>query len=249
MIPRTVMMAKVVENMFSSTELDQYGNIILNGYASTVPNSTGKLAWQYQQTTTAPVPLPSLQVFRPALKGWTTNYMEYFTKPNPPDYPVNPGDPTMFSYVVHSYGPVTGEITAFGSISGGSGYTPGTYTGVNLVGNGTGATADIVVGASGEVTSVTLVAGGTGYVQWESVTANAVDIGGTGSGFYVYIAAITPLAGGAPQWAQCPRRFNQNQVLPTDQGPTVNNPAAIQYSFIYPVADSPNPPPIDAVAP
>jgi len=242
-------MAKAVEAIFSSTELDQYGNIILNGYASTVPNTTGKLAWQYKETTTAPVPLPSLQVFRPALKGWTTNYMEYFTKPNPPSYPVNPGDPTMFSYAVHSFTPPNGEILTFGSISGGSGYTPGTYLAVSLVGDGTGATADIVVGASGEVTSVTLVAGGTSYQPGQSVTANAAAIGGTGSGFYIYVASINALAGGEPKWAQPPHRFYQNQVLPTNQGPTVNNPAAIQYSFIYPVADNPVPPPIDAVAP
>lgn len=317
MIPRTVQMAKVVEGIFSTTELEDYGNIILNGYITpaaavatagavgaidtlTLTNGgTGytngtytdlyiggpKGYYAFADVTVAggSVTVVTLKTggqnyfvgetvgvtgigpgsgliltvaavnqnnIRPALKGWTTNYMQYYTAPDVAGgYTNEPGDPTMFDFVVHSFGPTTGEILTFGSISGGSGYTPGTYTGVNLVGDGTGATADIVVGATGEVTSVTLVAGGTGYVQWQSVTANAVDIGGTGSGFYVYIAAITPLAGGAPQWAQCPRRFYQNQVLPTDQGPTVNNPAAIQYSFMYPVADNPVPPPIDAVAP
>jgi hypothetical protein len=243
-------MAKAVEALFSPAELKQYGNITLSGYSSVIANSTGKLAWQYQQTLVPPVPLPSLQVFRPALKGWTNNYMQYYTAPNVAGgYTNEPGDPTMFDFVVHSFSAPNGEITTFGSINGGSGYTPGTYTGVALTGNGTGATANITVGATGEVTAVTLVAGGTGYTQWESVTAPAASIGGTGAGFYVYVSAITALAGGEPRWAQCPRRFNQNQVLPTNQGPTVNNPAAIQYSFIYPVADNPVAPPIDAVAP
>jgi hypothetical protein len=38
--------------------------------------------------------------------------------------------------------------------------------------------------------------------------------------------------------------MNQQQVLPTNQGPTVNNPAAIQYSFIYPRPNNPVQPPI-----
>jgi hypothetical protein len=242
-------MAKAVEAIFSPTELDDYGNIILNGYATSGPNTTGKLAWQYQETLTPPVPLPAITTYRPALKGWTTNYMEYYTRAAT-GYSQEPGDPTMFSTLVHSFGFVTGSILSFGPSYGGTGYTPGTYLGVALTSViGSGATADIVVGASGEVTSVTLVTAGTGYKQWQTVSAATASIGGTGSGFFVYVSAITPLASGNPAWAMAPRRFYQNQVLPTDQGPTVNNPAAIQYSFMYPVADNPNQPPIDYVVP
>jgi hypothetical protein len=103
MNPRTVKMAKEVESQFTSAQLEDYGNVILNGYLSVVPNTINKKAWQYKETTTAPVNLPSLTEVRPALKGWTTNYMRYYTELPPNAYSVNPGDPTMFEYVVHSF--------------------------------------------------------------------------------------------------------------------------------------------------
>jgi hypothetical protein len=151
-------MAKEVAAQLTSAQLDNYGNIILNGYLEVGPNSTGKLAWQYKETASAPVPLPNSTSVRPALKGWTTNYMSYFTRPEA-GYSLYPGQENPFQFDV-----------------------------------------------------------------WNWVN-------------------------GVPQYSQCPRRFYQNQVLPTDQGPAVNNPAAIQYSFMYPVQTIPTPPPIDYVAP
>jgi hypothetical protein len=44
-----------------------------------------------------------------------------------------------------------------------------------------------------------------------------------------------------------PHRYFQNQVGTTGPSPSINYPDAIQYSFIYPVADSIVPPPIDAL--
>ena len=96
-------MAAEVAAQFSATQLKDYGNIILNGYATTGPNTTGKLAWQYKETTTAPVPLPSVTSFQPALKGWTTNYAEYYTMLYFSTYGQAPGSPTMFEYTVHSF--------------------------------------------------------------------------------------------------------------------------------------------------
>lgn len=157
MIPRTVQMAAAVAAQFTSTELADYGNVILNGYDDTEPNTTGELAWQYKETTTAPVPLPSVQHWYPAYKGWTTNYMQYYTQLPPNAYGVYPGAPTMFDYVVHSFGSNGGEA----------------------------------------------------------------------------------------HYAQPPHRMFQNQVLPSSPNQTINNPAVIQYSFIYPVADNPVPPPVD----
>ena len=158
MIPRVVQMAAEVAAQFTTTELDDYGNIILNGYATTGPNTTGKLAWQYKETTTAPTPLPSVTSYQPALKGWTTNYQEYYTQLQPNGYGVNPGDPTMFEYRVHSFA-----------------------------------------------------------------------------------------SGGAPQWAQAPHRTYQNQVSAVTPPQNINNPQAIQYSFIHPVADSLVAPPVDVL--
>jgi hypothetical protein len=250
MIPRTVLMAEAVKALFTSTELEDYGNIILNGYATTGPNSTGKLGFAYQDTGPA-VPLPQVTSYTPALKGWTTNYMEYYTRADSPTYGVYPGAPTMFEYVVHSFVPPNGSITTLAPFSAGSGYTPGVYTAVPLISaTGTGATANITVGATGEVTAVAINAVGTGYQQWQTVDVDdSTELGGTGTGFYAYISAITVLAGGAPQWARPPRRYNQFQVLPGSNNSSINNPAAIQYSFMYPVADSPVAPPIDYVVP
>jgi hypothetical protein len=103
MIPRTVQMATEVAAIFTPTQLEDYGNIILNGYLESVPNTTNKKAWQYQETTTAPVDLPSLTQVTPALRGWTTNYMQYYTQLPVNGYGQVPGNPTMFEYTVHSY--------------------------------------------------------------------------------------------------------------------------------------------------
>ena len=156
MIPRTVQMAKEVASVLSTTELENYGNIILNGYATQIANTINKKAWKYKETAGPAPNLPTLTVTRPALKGWTNNYQEYYTQLQPNGYGVNPGDPTMFEYTVHSFD-----------------------------------------------------------------------------------------ASGAPKWAQPPHRFYQNQVSPFV--PPNNNPQAIQYSFMYPVADSLVPPPTDVL--
>ena len=94
-----------------------------------------------------------------------------------------------------------GWIGTFGSITGGSSYTSGTYNGVALTG-GTGslATANIVVSGGG-VTSTTLVQPGTGYTVGDVLSAPASSIGGTGSGFHVPVATIvSPTPNGTGLW-------------------------------------------------
>ena len=335
MVPRTVQMAAEVAATFTPTQLEDYGNIILNGYLESVPNTTNKKAWQYQETAAAPVNLPSLTQVAPALKGWTTNYQEFYTQLQPNGYNVNPGDPTGFTFFSHSFSQPVGGISTFRLTSGGSRYIPGTYLAEPMSGgSGVGATADIVVtaapdvtkgpatsasfysagsgysmsnvffanrpttavtgsgvglqldgrsfagvlviifgigqnagqdyevgdivqvspgtgtaqvtavGYGGTVTSITVVNPGSGYKAGDSVTAYGLP---DGSDFYASVATITPGAGpyGEPNWAQSPRRFFQNQV--SDFSPPTANQQAIQYSFIYPVADNPTPPPIDAL--
>jgi len=89
-----------------------------------------------------------------------------------------------------------GIVTAFGSITGGSSYTNGTYTNVQLayVSGPTMTTypkATIVVSGN-SVTSVTLTNGGLGATGTGTVlTAPSASIGGTGSGFQIPTSTIT----------------------------------------------------------
>ena len=247
MIPRTVKMAAEVASTFTPTELDSLGNIIYNGYAITGANTTNEKAWQYKETNTAPVNLPSLTSYTPAMKGWSTNYMEYYTQLQPNGYGVNPGDPTMFNYTVHSFTPQIGAVATLGRVQAGYNYTPGTYTNVPTIGgSGVGATLNITVDANGNVVAATLNAVGSGYSAGNGLGVASPGTIGSGSDFAVAIASVTNVSpAGKPKWNQVPRRFFQNQVAPFV--PPNNNPQAIQYSFIYPVADSITPPPIDVL--
>ena len=247
MVPRTVQMAAEVAATFTPTQLEDYGNIILNGYLELVPNTTNKKAWQYAETATAPVNLPSLTQVTPALKGWTTNYMQYYTQLPVNGYYQLPGNPTMFDYTVHSYTPQTGAVTALGRVQGGQLYTPGTYTNVpTFSGSGTGATLNITVNASGNVTVVTLNAPGSGYAAGDGLGVASPGAIGFGYGFAVAVAAVSNVSpAGRPLWAQTPRRFFQNQVA--SFVPPNTNQQAIQYSFMYPVTDNSVAPPVDTL--
>jgi hypothetical protein len=88
---------------------------------------------------------------------------------------------------------VQGVILSVTLTDGGTGYDPGTYTGVDLTGGtGTGATANIVVGVGGDVTSVTLVNGGSGYNVGEVLSADDADLGGLGgSDLEITVASTT----------------------------------------------------------
>ena len=81
-------------------------------------------------------------------------------------------------------------LQTLGSITGGSSYTNGTYSGVTLTGgSGLGATANITV-SGGAVTAVAIVAYGAGYRVGDALSASAASIGGTGAGFSVPVTAI-----------------------------------------------------------
>jgi hypothetical protein len=81
-------------------------------------------------------------------------------------------------------------VQTLGTITAGSGYTNGTYTGVALIGgSGTGAIATIVV-AGGVVSTVTITSRGRGFIVGNIMSANSTDIGGTGSGFVVPVSAV-----------------------------------------------------------
>jgi len=86
-----------------------------------------------------------------------------------------------------------GPLASVGSIIGGSGYTPGTYAGVNLLGgNGTSAVATITVSATGAINAVAITTPGTGYYVGDSLTAADTALGGGGgTGFSCKVTTVT----------------------------------------------------------
>jgi flavin-binding protein dodecin len=82
----------------------------------------------------------------------------------------------------------TGAIATYGTITAGSGYTNGTYTGVALSGgSGYGATATITV-AGGIVTAVSAVRAGQWYLVGDVLSCLLI---GAGSNFALPVATIT----------------------------------------------------------
>lgn len=109
-------------------------------------------------------------------------------------YPVSVATATMIYLKYPSvsvWGYTLNGITAVNTLTGGSLYTNGTYTGVPLTGGtGTGAQATIVI-SSNQVTNVTITSPGNGYVVGNSLSALAATIGGTGSGFSILVSSIS----------------------------------------------------------
>lgn len=84
----------------------------------------------------------------------------------------------------------TASIGKLGIIVPGTLYTDGSYLAVPLTGGtGSGATANITV-LGGIVTDVTLVNRGIGYTNADNLSALALDIGGTGSGFAIPVTGL-----------------------------------------------------------
>jgi hypothetical protein len=78
-------------------------------------------------------------------------------------------------------GQLQGALTV---TSGGTGYTPGTYTLVPVVSAfGTLALATVVVNGAGNISSISTTSSGSGYRAGQTVSVSQAAVGGTGSGF------------------------------------------------------------------
>ncbi len=96
---------------------------------------------------------------------------------------------------------IQGAISTFGTITGGSGYTDGTFNGVPLTGgSGSGASATITV-SGGAVTGVTIASpgnAGSGYAGGDALSATASI--GSGTGFSVPVSTISTTPSGANEY-------------------------------------------------
>lgn len=120
-----------------------------------------------------------------------------YTNPNELTFIMGPTPDSNYQAELHYfYYPVSivqGAIATLSALvatgaSGGTLYTNGVYSNVALTGgNGSGATANIVV-TGGSVTSVTLTNPGNFYAVGDVLSASASTIGGTGSGFTILVA-------------------------------------------------------------
>lgn len=107
---------------------------------------------------------------------------------------LGPTPDTAYSVELHYYyyptSIIRGQLNGVGTITGGTGYTNGTYYDVPLTGgDGEGATATIVV-AGGSVFSVSVYNTGSKYVVGNTLSAAATSIGGTGSGFSTPVSSV-----------------------------------------------------------
>jgi hypothetical protein len=141
-----------------------------------------RAAYPNPNTTGAPA---YYALFGPeVLNRGATNELSFILAPTPD---------AQYSIELHYYyypvSIVQGIIRLLGSITGGSGYTNGSYYRVPLIGGtGSGASADIIV-SGGSITAVTLRSGGSFYTVADSLTASTTILG-AGSGFSVPVQTL-----------------------------------------------------------
>ena len=130
-------------------------------------------------------------LFGPSVQsGVITNELTFIMGPTPN---------TSYTAELHFYyypeSIVQAVISSLGTLVGGTGYTNGVYYNVLLTGgSGTAAYADITV-SGGTVVMVSMRNGGCLYKVGDTLSAAVADIGGTGTGFSVPVAAVTNVTG------------------------------------------------------
>jgi len=104
---------------------------------------------------------------------------------------------TVLTYVSGGSESITG-LKSVTISSVGSGYRPGIYKNVALMGgSGTGALATVTIASDGTLGSVEVTNSGSGYLDSEAISVSTASIGGTGSGIGLTLAA-TRLPGAPP---------------------------------------------------
>lgn len=139
----------------------------------------------------------------PASTGQPTHYALFgsqYSNINELSLIVGPTPDSSYNVEMHYfyYPPtiVQGQINGLGAITAGTQYVPGTYADVPLTGgNGSGATATIVVASTGLISSVTLKDGGQFYAVGNTLSASNLSLGGNGSGFSLPVSSVSNATG------------------------------------------------------
>jgi len=139
----------------------------------------------------------------PTATGMPTHYAIFgpqYSNNNALSYILGPTPDQAYQVEMHYfyYPPtiVQGRISAFGTLTGGSLYPPGTYQNISLTnGSGSGAVATLTVNNSGAVSAITLNSGGQFYVAGDTLSANTSDLGSSGSGFSVVVSTVSNATG------------------------------------------------------
>lgn len=180
----------------------QYYTVGLGGDVNIIPPSDIKGGYVIQRNTGQnPVSLPLKKIFsyedyiRISVKSLSSlpNYFFYTNEyPLAKLFPWPVPNSTYDLHFIYQSRIGFGSTISKGSITtGGTLYTDGVYEAVELTGGvGSGATADITV-TGGVVSIVTLATGGQDFAIGNILTADAADIGGTGSGFSWTVENIT----------------------------------------------------------
>lgn len=136
---------------------------------------------------------------KPTSTGTPTHYALFgsqYTDINELSLILGPTPDASYSVELHYfyYPPtiVQGEIATTNTLVAGSSYLPGTYAEVPLTGgNGSGATATVVVGSAGTVTSVTIKNGGQFYAVGNVLSTANTNLGNSGTGFSITVNSVT----------------------------------------------------------
>jgi hypothetical protein len=100
----------------------------------------------------------------------------------------------VYRYPIMSGNESVHAVRNIGSLTGGSGYSNGTYYNVSVSNTttpeGIGATVNVIV-ANSTVSNVTIISGGSGYNVGDNLTVTNTLIGGTGSGLNFQVTALT----------------------------------------------------------
>lgn len=173
-----------------------------NDYLSTFSMAVVKANGEYEYLLNKDVNYIRAAYPNPSDSGLPKHYALFgsqYTNRNELSFILGPTPDANYNVELHYfyYPPtiVQGTIATFSNPTAGTSYTAGTYLGVNLTGGqGTGATADIVVSGGG-VSTVTIRNPGSLYVVGDVLSAPSSAIGNTGSGFSVTVATVDNSAG------------------------------------------------------